>query len=57
MGAKPYMKGDYGNKPAGGVEENKANQSQLELVKAGFKTPPTPGERGNYAAGRSSNAT
>jgi len=29
MGAKSYMQGDYDNNPAGGVEENKANQSQL----------------------------
>jgi hypothetical protein len=30
--AKSYMKGDYGNMPACGVEENKANQSQLISV-------------------------
>jgi len=29
MGATPFVKGDYENKPAGGVEENKANQSQF----------------------------
>ncbi|MGB2866093.1 MAG: hypothetical protein WBC05_22355, partial [Sedimentisphaerales bacterium] len=28
MGAKSYIQGDYGNMPAGGAEENKANQSQ-----------------------------
>jgi len=30
LAAKPLMKGDYGNNPAAGVEENKANQSQLQ---------------------------
>ncbi|HUT47677.1 MAG TPA: hypothetical protein VMX36_15450, partial [Sedimentisphaerales bacterium] len=29
IGAKSYVKGDYENKPACGVEENKANQSQF----------------------------
>jgi hypothetical protein len=29
MGATSFMQGDYDNYPAGGVEENKANQSQL----------------------------
>ncbi len=29
FGAKSFMKGDYENKPVGGAEENKANQSQL----------------------------
>ncbi len=29
MDAKSLMQGDYDNNPAGGVEENKANQSQL----------------------------
>jgi hypothetical protein len=29
MGATSFMQRDYGNYPAGGVEENKANQSQL----------------------------
>ena len=29
MGATSFMKGDYGNKAAIGIEENKANQSQL----------------------------
>jgi hypothetical protein len=28
---KSFMKGDYDNKPAGRIEENKANQSQLLL--------------------------
>ena len=28
IGAKSFMQGDYGNKPACGTEENKANQSQ-----------------------------
>jgi len=32
MGAKSFMKGDYGNKPAAGVEENKAKQSQSPAV-------------------------
>jgi hypothetical protein len=42
MDAKSFRQGDYGNKPACGVEENKANQSQLEPVKAGLKIPPDP---------------
>jgi len=29
LGAKSYIKRDYGNKPAGGCDENKANQSQF----------------------------
>jgi hypothetical protein len=29
MGATPFVKGDYENKPAGGAEKNKANQSQF----------------------------
>jgi hypothetical protein len=29
LGAKSYLKRDYGNKPAGGDDENKANQSQF----------------------------
>ncbi|HUT46889.1 MAG TPA: hypothetical protein VMX36_11435, partial [Sedimentisphaerales bacterium] len=29
IGAKSFLKGDYENKPAGGVEENKAKQSQF----------------------------
>ena len=29
IGTKSFMKGDYDNKPASGVEENKANQSQF----------------------------
>ena len=29
MGAKSYVKGEYGKKPARGAEENKANQSQF----------------------------
>jgi hypothetical protein len=28
LGAKSYIKRDYGNEPAGGDDENKANQSQ-----------------------------
>jgi hypothetical protein len=30
LGAKSYLKRDYGNKPAGGCDENKANQSQFQ---------------------------
>ena len=30
LSAKPLTKGDYNNNPAAGVEENKANQSQLQ---------------------------
>ncbi len=39
MGATSFMEGDYGNMPAGGVEENKANQSQSHA------TEPTKGAR------------
>ena len=42
IGATSFVKGDYGNTPAHGAEENKANQSQLEPVKAGLKIPPAP---------------
>ncbi|MFC1792096.1 hypothetical protein ACFL3Q_00745 [Planctomycetota bacterium] len=31
-GAKSVMKGDYGKIPAGGSEENKANQSQIKPI-------------------------
>jgi hypothetical protein len=43
MGVMSFVKGDYDNTPAHGAEENKANQSQLEPVKAGLKIPPAPG--------------
>ena len=33
LAAMPLMKGDYGNKPADRVEENKPNQSQLHSLK------------------------
>jgi len=42
MGATSFMKGGYGNMPAGSDEENKAKQSQLEPVKAGLKIPSAP---------------
>jgi hypothetical protein len=29
IGVKPFVKGDYDNMPAYGVEENKAKQSQF----------------------------
>jgi hypothetical protein len=35
MGLKSFEKGDYGNKPAAGVEKNKANQSQFMYRWAG----------------------
>ena len=37
MDAKSLMQGDYGNNQAGGVEENKANQSQTEPISAPLK--------------------
>ena len=42
IGVKSFMKGDYGNNQACGIEENKPKQTQLEPVKAGFKIPPAP---------------
>ncbi|MGB2865013.1 MAG: hypothetical protein WBC05_16925, partial [Sedimentisphaerales bacterium] len=42
MDAKSLMQGDYDNKSVHGEHENKANQSQLEPVKAGLKIPPAP---------------
>jgi hypothetical protein len=30
IGVKSYLKGNYGNKPVSGVEENKANLSRIE---------------------------
>ena len=33
IGVTSFVKGDYGNKPACGAEENKANQSQFWLIK------------------------
>ncbi|MGB2865650.1 MAG: hypothetical protein WBC05_20130 [Sedimentisphaerales bacterium] len=35
VGAKSFMKGDYDKKPAGGVEKNKANQTQLHAPAQG----------------------
>jgi len=29
MGVTSFVRGDYGNKPVSGTEENKANQSQF----------------------------
>ena len=37
MGVTSYVKGDYVNKPAGGAEENKANQSQTKPISAPLK--------------------
>jgi hypothetical protein len=39
LGAKSYIRRNYGNIPAGGCDENKANQSQ-------FQTPALPKEVG-----------
>jgi hypothetical protein len=36
-GAKPFAKGDYGNKPTGRDEKNKANQSQTLAFCRKFK--------------------
>ena len=35
IGVTPFLKGDYGNKPASGAEENKPNQSQFLLLTTG----------------------
>jgi len=37
MGVTSYVKGDYVNKPAGGAEENNANQSQTKPISAPLK--------------------
>ncbi len=45
---KSLMKGDYNNNPAGRIEENKANQSQIKPISAPVKERETAGA-GNFA--------
>ncbi|MGB2862843.1 MAG: hypothetical protein WBC05_05915 [Sedimentisphaerales bacterium] len=42
IGAKSYVKGEYDNKPAGGAEENKANQACPEHVEWSQSHVPEP---------------
>ena len=39
MGATPYLEGDYGNKPAGPIEENKANSKPIKANQDQFQAP------------------
>ena len=50
MGATPYMKGDYDNMPACGIEENKANSKPNKAELSQFQTPAAdkPGESAEF---------